>query len=199
MDNALTPLRHETPELTGSRLLVESVVRRLSSKRQGISDIEDESMFDILLAWARPALATLILTSICVFIFQQVRDAVKLSQLEQRAELRGTNSTPPISVNLPDELRMLNSDDVERQTRDLLPTRPQIAGFSDRPAEILRSVLLRMLGAETGMFARLAQRYPNLASIDAEDGLDERERKILATEGQAFLKEFEKLIAEGKK
>jgi hypothetical protein len=49
------------------------------------------------------------------------------------------------------------------------------------------------------MMERLRERYGALFAVTAEDGLDERERRILATEGRAFLEELEQLVnlAEG--
>jgi hypothetical protein len=44
---------------------------------------------------------------------------------------------------------------------------------------------------------RLKNKYPALFTITVDDGLDERERAILATEGRAFLNEVELLVRLG--
>jgi hypothetical protein len=42
-----------------------------------------------------------------------------------------------------------------------------------------------------------AKKYPGLASITVENGIDDSERRILSTEGAAFMKELEQLIQSG--
>ncbi len=44
---------------------------------------------------------------------------------------------------------------------------------------------------------RLKNKYPALFTVTVDDGLDERERAILATEGRAFLNEMELLVRLG--
>ena len=44
---------------------------------------------------------------------------------------------------------------------------------------------------------RLKKKYPALFTVTLDDGLDERERAILATEGRAFLNEMELLVSLG--
>jgi len=44
---------------------------------------------------------------------------------------------------------------------------------------------------------RLKNKYPALFTVTVDDGLDERERAILATEGRAFLNEVELLVRLG--
>jgi hypothetical protein len=49
------------------------------------------------------------------------------------------------------------------------------------------------------VFDEFARRYPGLATVTLDDGIDEREQKILDTEGKAFIQDFEKLLREGKR
>lgn len=44
----------------------------------------------------------------------------------------------------------------------------------------------------------LRRKYPALASVTLQDGLDERERTVLANEGERFLKDLERLIRKEK-
>jgi hypothetical protein len=92
-----------------------------------------------------------------------------------------------------------------------LPSLSMIAGSSSLasalagadPDEIGLTGLLRFIGSgpagTSSLMDRLRTKYRGLFSVSAEDGLDERERAILATEGRAFLKELEQyvMIAEG--
>jgi hypothetical protein len=64
------------------------------------------------------------------------------------------------------------------------------------PEELVR--LLRVGSVQpTSEMARLEKKYPQLWSISLEDGLDEREKRVLAAEGGALLEEMEKLVKLG--
>ena len=71
------------------------------------------------------------------------------------------------------------------------------------PDEIGLAGLLKLLGnspaGTSSLMDQLRTKYRGLFSVSAGDGLDRRERAILATEGRAFLKELEQyvVIAEG--
>lgn len=49
------------------------------------------------------------------------------------------------------------------------------------------------------LFRAYADRYPALAAVDPYDGIDERERAVLATDGQAFLEEFRMMVKTGER
>lgn len=92
-----------------------------------------------------------------------------------------------------------------------LPSLSMIAGSSSLanalagadPEEIGLTGLLRLIGngpaGTSPLMDQLRLKYRGLFSVSAEDGLDGRERAILASEGRAFLTELEHyvVIAEG--
>jgi hypothetical protein len=53
-------------------------------------------------------------------------------------------------------------------------------------------------GARVTVEDFLLRKYPGLASVTLQDGLDDRERAVLADEGERFLKDLEKLIRKEK-
>jgi hypothetical protein len=63
--------------------------------------------------------------------------------------------------------------------------------------------LKRILSARTisvrdfPFLEELSRRYPQLSSVNVTDGLDDRERTILASEGTALVKELQGLILKG--
>jgi len=54
-------------------------------------------------------------------------------------------------------------------------------------------------GSQHTLMDYIAKNYPGLASINLDDGVDERERAILATEGETLLKELESIVRTGGK
>jgi hypothetical protein len=108
-----------------------------------------------------------------VLLVETSLDAQRLAELERRLQTQNPDGgavTVPLQSGLITRSEALNS---------LL----KVAGL--RPDE-----------ART-LLDDLRARYPRLASITVDDGLDARERAILDTEGKAFLKEFEKLVRTG--
>ena len=64
--------------------------------------------------------------------------------------------------------------------------------------------LIQQFGPPSGsdratLLDHIAENYPGLASINLDDGIDERERAILATEGKALMKELESMVRTGGK
>ena len=100
-----------------------------------------------------------------------------------------------------------NEDPAGQLTREavsLLGSAPAgtSAGQGIRPDEA--GMVLKFLLQPDGNRARvtvediLLRKYPALASVTLEDGLDERERAILSDEGARFVKDLEKLIRKEK-
>jgi hypothetical protein len=77
-----------------------------------------------------------------------------------------------------------------------VPLQSGLIARSETLNSLLKVAGLRPDEART-LLDDLRARYPRLASITIDDGLDARERAILDTEGKAFLKEFEKLVRTG--
>lgn len=197
MDSVFTPHRAGTPGLSEDRDLIESLMQRIDGERKQRPSVGG---FDILIGWTRPAFATLVLTALVLtaavtLVFQQSRDALRVSELEQRLAKRGVVSTP--SIMEPYNLRLLDDKTVRHEMHSFLGEPPQNAAMAESQFEMFRSFLPRILGNDDRMFTQLARRYPKLARVNLDDGLDASERKILSTEGKTLLKEFERLLKEG--
>ena len=137
----------------------------------------------------RAALGTVFAAALLFFTFQAVRDVMKVSALETRLSAGPAHNR--------------HADPVELARRAL--EQSEGGGFTGGVSAALGSgveralgPLLARVGAERdGWIAGIGERYPELATVDPQDGLDERERRILATEGRAFLDEVRQLVAQG--
>jgi hypothetical protein len=136
----------------------------------------------------RPAVAFALLCAV-VIAAQLVRDARESENLERR--LAGSvDRDRKERVTLPDaitELAML-------LTQRGGGVRPE--GISG--ASVVPRILTPGFGGDD-LFRAYADKYPALAGIDPYDGIDDREREVLATEGKMFLEEFRMLIRQGER
>jgi hypothetical protein len=124
-----------------------------------------------------------LLLIVFAFVAQTYSDARKVYALEQR--LQSEAGAQSFSTGaLPEQLRA------------------EVLGVP----ELLR--LIQDFGREFGqsnnssqhtLMDYIARNYPGLATIDLSDGVDEREREILATEGETLLKELESIVRTGGK
>ncbi len=189
IDAALAPLRERLPELSGASALVEETMDLIADPaagRRGAS--EGVSILDVMSVWLRPALGTVLAAAVILFIAQQSRDTMKIEALEKQLKGYGTTA---LTRGPSGGLEGLSPSDVASLDR---LHRSSIGGS---PLNLVGSGLLDIFRQNTGLFEEFKRRYPALASIKLEEGVGERERKILATEGKAFMKEFEKLLQEG--
>ncbi len=134
------------------------------------------------------------------FFVQTAVDARKVATLEER--LRSQSTTPGL-IGLQDIQRAgfflpgtgtiaalpessgVNGSDIGRRKRG-----PSI------PATLKAFFGGRELN-ETYFTDYVAKKYPRLASIRIDDGLDGAEREILASDGEAFIKDMESLMLKG--
>ena len=174
IDDAIVPIRKNVPVVSEDSALVNDTIHWISrASRQSRTDEKHSLLVDLVFGWLRPALSIIVPIATVLFIIQQSLDSQKINTLEQR--LQNTGHTAMAS----DALRFLHID----------PSSLQNASAG--------SELLALLKQNNGLFVYLSHRYPNLAAITPENGIDEQERKILMTEGKIFLKEFEQLLHEG--
>jgi len=180
IDAALIPHRECVPVLSGDAALVTDTIRRITSANVHTGRNEENGLlFDFLFGWVRPALSFIVLAAAVLFIAQQSWDARKINALERHLQ---TVEHPAMLVNAytnADAMGFLNLNSSSLQNASI------------------SSGLLELFKHNNGFFEYLARRYPNLSSITPENGIDERERKILMTEGKLFMKEFEQLLHEG--
>jgi len=124
-----------------------------------------------------------LLLIVFAFVAQTYSDARKVFALEQR--LQGEVEAQPFSTGaLPEQLRaeVLSVPELLRLIHD----------FGHAFGESNRS-------NQHTLMDYIAKNYPGLATIDLNDGIDERERGILATEGETLLKELESIVRNGGK
>jgi len=166
----IDPVLRDPEELTGT------VMRRVYSSKT-------VNRWSDLLAIPLPVqrsfqLAAVVL--VCAFFSLSVFDAFRMSQLDERLAHVAPQASGQFDALLP------RSGD----PKELL------AGHRVNEAGLLQFV--RALAEDPGTTSMMDQfraKYPGLFSITTEDGLDDRERAILATEGRAFLKDVEHLIS----
>lgn len=176
-------LRHSEPVLRDPALLTLEVMRRveaggLSPKGRWLDRVLSEWIRLDVPSGLRLAAALLVL----VFFTQSTFDGNRMARLDERLA------------------------QVPAGRAEQLPSLSSIAGSSSLasalagadPDEIGLTGLLRVLGSSppgtSSLMDRLRTKYRGLFSVSAEDGLNERERAILATEGRAFLKELEQYV-----
>ena len=193
MDNALVQLRESVPDLSGDAGFVVETINRISNKTvRGNVGEKSMALLDEVFGWLRPALSIVLVAASVLFIVQQSRDAAKVAELENRLRAHG-------DVVVREALRQNDLASVERSAKTLMSSKLAAAAIMSDPSALLGSGFMDLFRHNTKLFEELARRYPNLSSITLDDGIDERERKILATEGKAFIKEFEQMIVEGEK
>ncbi len=178
MEASMAPLRSEAPVEVPS---VGDVVHRVLAMRSAERPRPMQPVLRFFLLGVRAAAALLII----LFIVQQVRDMGKVDALETRLALEGMNA--PAAGNQV----MVAGREGERALR-------QLARASD-PTSFVRSGLESVFHRNEGLFDELARRYPDLANISLADGLDDRERALLATRGKELRRDIDELLKKGER
>jgi hypothetical protein len=136
----------------------------------------------------RPAAAFGLLCAV-VLVAQQGRDAWESENMERRlASSADWGRTERVTV----------SDGIA-ELAGILTRRGKGGGAE---AVSGASVVPRFLTPGFGrddLFRAYAEKFPALAGVDPYDGIDDREREVLATEGKMFLEEFRMLIKQGER
>ncbi len=122
-----------------------------------------------------------------------------IEKLETRLRVRGNEVTeePSVMNRMASLLGEIGSDQGTGESLFSFPA-PNAASAGNT-VQLLGRGVMKLLGRNEGLLEELSRRYPGLSTVTLDDGIDERERKILDTEGKAFLKEFEQLISQGAK
>jgi hypothetical protein len=185
---AYASLRNPDPVLRDPAALTQEVMRRVEAgvfapKGRWFEKISTEWIPLDLRSGLRLAAALLVF----IFFTQSTLDGDRMARLDERL-----SQVPATRAELVPSLSRIAG----------APTLASALAGAD-PDEIGLPGLLKFFGNGTAgtssLMDRLRTKYRGLFSVSAEDGLDERERAILATEGRAFLKELEQYveIAEG--
>ncbi len=199
MDNVLAEVRVSIAEPVDAMLVNEVI--DLLSKRHPTKMVRDRilSALDDILDWLHPAVSVTLFLSAVLFVVQISRDAVKVADMERSLQAHGRNATSMLSFIDADRSRLLALASSEEGKRSPFSSGVRDAAMISDPTDLIGSGLRNLFANHTGLFEDLARKYPDLSAITLQDGLDERERKILATEGKSFLREFEQLVGEGEK
>ena len=198
LEEALTPVRESAPDFPAHAQLTDRVLDRISPRRAGRT-VKTWRMppGEDLMGWLRPALSVAVLAAVIVLVSQQTRDAYMIAKLENRLTARGNAAAEEPSL-IHGVRSMLAGTIQEEQAHSFFSPVPNTA-LAEDPVQLLGRGLMKLLGHKNGLLEELSRRYPELSTVTLDDGIDERERKILDTEGRAFLKEFEQLIRQGAK
>ena len=191
IDNALVQVRETVPEL--STAVVRETIDRISGKStKRHRGKEGDTLLDEVLGWLRPALSIGLAAASLLFLIQQSRDTANVVELENRLHARG-------DVVASEASQQSDLVSLRQGVKGLISSKPTAAAIVSDPTAILGPGFMDLFRHNPKLFEELSSRYPNLSSITLDDGIDERERKILSTEGKAFIKEFEQMINQGEK
>jgi hypothetical protein len=182
-DGALDSVRRAEVEWNVS--LVHEMMDRLAQRR---SPRAAGSLFD-LLRLVRPAFSAVVAVAVTILLVQVVQDGLQVATLERRLQSTG------------EAVRATTGIDELQPWRDMKPgSLDASAGISRaaiNPLELLGPGIAKLFHQNSRLFESFSRKYPGLSTITTEDGLDDRERAILATEGKAFLSEIQQLLREG--
>jgi hypothetical protein len=134
----------------------------------------------------RPALAFALFCAL-VLATQQGRDALQSADMERR--LAGLSVREGADqADIPSGVSNLAA---------LILGHPSGGnGAAPARASAIPPFLIPTFGSED-LFREYAGKYPSLAAVNPYDGIDDRERAILSTEGKVFLEEFRSLMRKG--
>lgn len=198
IDAALGPARENAPDLPTGARVADRVLDRLASQRSGWSKKRGRvPTMSELLYWFRPALSVAVVAAVAVLVAQQTRDAMMIASLENRLRAQGDIASEETSLVSSATRLLAGFAAIQEEQGTSVPSPTPNAAMAEDPLRVLGRGLMGLFHQDRGLLEVLSRRYPHLSEVKLDDGIDERERKILDTEGKAFLKDFEQLIREG--
>lgn len=184
--------RRAEPKLKDAAGMTQGIMRAVDAER--LSGVRRRPVHDtgsLMFYRFRTVCSAASVIIVGVFFLQSYFDARRLESLESRMNrsAQGPSSERMLSAN---DLRTA-ADAAERI--DILNPRQAAAVASDLGAAfvVMRTTSL----GTTPEMERLRAKYPRLWALSLDRGLDAQTRKVLATEGKAFLKEVQELIELG--
>ncbi len=198
MEAALRPARERVPAFSIDAGTAKETIRRIELEREnGYRAPSRMPSLELLVRWLRPGLSFAVVVLAVLFLVQQSRDAAQLSELDARLRERGAQRPSGPTFLPPMGARSLLF--IGDQSVRMPWTPPRIASAAPG-GDLLAAYGLGLgdlFGHRRGLFEELSRRYPNLSTVNPDDGIDERERTILATEGKSLINELERMIREG--
>jgi len=184
----LDTLRMRQPVIADPKALTMQIMRQIDARPVLPGSAASGPSFAIrMLASVRPALATGGAFLVVLFIVLTASDARTLASLEARLRRSGSRDLSYAEQLARDAGEMLD----ERARR-----RYSEAGMGTGDA---KHAIEGILHAGTPspritMEEYLLRKYPALASVTLQDGIDDKEREVLAGDGTRFLKDLDSLI-----
>jgi hypothetical protein len=186
IDATLQPIRTEPSGLKPGRDLVRETMAGIGSFRTKGWSLFGAAQPTEWIERLRAGLAFGLTALAVLFIFQEVNDAVSVVSLEQR-------------VHEPSAAAILS--DSYARIRDLKTRLATTAAGARAEAMISPSFfsprMFDLFKKRQSAIEKIAERYPELSTVNADGPLTDRERNILATEGKAFLKDVELFVQKG--
>ena len=191
VDAALGLVRESVPDLPVGSFPVDRVLDHIAAQRREKSRTTGKtSPIDEFLYWLRPALSVGVAAAVVFLFAQQTRDAMMMANLESRLRTYGDAAREETSPMSSAASLLAEVASVRGKQGESLAFPPANAAIDGNPVGVLGHDLIGLFHHDEGLLEELSRRYPHLAEVRLDDGIDERERKILDTEGKAFLKEF---------
>jgi DNA-binding FrmR family transcriptional regulator len=175
MEGTLEPLRSEVLSSVAAHDIKRKTLNTISAPQRIPANV---TSFGAL----RPLFGAVVIAIVGIFFAQQVRDANVLAALEQRMNREGRTSVQTNLFEYPAEPAGMHA--VQR------------AALSGNLLNALAATYPKFHRENGELFNEFAAKYPELFNLIVKDGIDEKERKILLTEGKLFIKEFEQLLHE---
>jgi hypothetical protein len=200
MEKRVAEVRNTEPRLEDAAQLTGAVLRAIAKPGQ-----RPDFFIATLPEWTvTPAFriaACIALFLLCgSFFLQTAIDARKVTTLEGRMMSLSTTS----NATDPQEIRgaglfLSGTDRFAALPESLGVAVTAINQWQREPA--MAAMFATLLGRQdrqgTTMIDYLAKKHPRLVSIRIDDGIDDREQEILATDGEAFIKDLQMLIQKG--
>jgi hypothetical protein len=207
LEKEVSDIRQVEPRIEDPAHLLRTVMRATTEtgQRPAESGQRPAGFLGTLPEWtATPAFRIAACVALFVisgtFFLQTSLDARKVATLERRLKSLSTTSGTIDQQNFQRAgLFLSGTDRITALPESLGVAVTEIRQWQKEPAAA--AILLTLFGRQTengtSIIDYLAKKHPRLASVRIDDGFDDREREILASEGEAFLKDVESLIQKG--
>jgi hypothetical protein len=200
MEKRVSELRGIEPRLEHAAHLTRAIMMATAESRQRPTSLPGTlPRWTVTPAFRIAACVALLMMS-GSFLLQTAIDARKVATLEE--QLKSVSTTPGATGYQDIQRAGLFLSDADRITA--LPGLLDV-GMTDirqwQKEAAMSAMLETLFGRQsrngTTMIDYLAKKHPRLASVRIDDGIDDREREILASDGKALIKDMEILIQKG--
>ena len=182
-------VRHAAPRLDDPAGLTHAIMRQVDAERmRGAARPSFPAFASLSLHRFRAVCSAAAFVIVAVFFLQSLVDARRIESLEARMGRAAQRAGSQASVSYDD----IRSAAGKAESLNGLSER-QAAAVASEVGSLFLVIRTSPLGSTPEM-ERLRAKYPRLWTLTLDRGLDAQTRKILATEGKAFLKDVQELI-----